>query len=153
MDVLKTAFFDYVTARGKGTDIVEQFVRAVLHFNSQYGSDISVSYSAMNLCGKPSNFPDYGDFPQSFVTVSYLSLILLTTFPIFFNLILIMFWFYWREPMENGGMKLHRLKKTINLKIMIRLLATISSVITLIISLIWLYRLCWFLWCTIFFIF
>ncbi|XP_077293273.1 F box and leucine-rich-repeat gene 4 isoform X2 [Arctopsyche grandis] len=71
MEVLKTAFFDYVTARGNGTDVVEQFVRAVLHFNSQYGSDISVSYSAMNLCGKPSNFPDYGDFPQSLVTRTY----------------------------------------------------------------------------------
>lgn len=49
--------------------IIEQFVLAVTDFSSQYGSDISVSYTAYNICGKPSKFPDYGDFSQSFVMV------------------------------------------------------------------------------------
>ncbi|XP_026461887.1 F-box/LRR-repeat protein 4-like [Ctenocephalides felis] len=51
--------------------IIEQFVLAVTDFSSQYGSDISVSYTAYNICGKPSKFPDYGDFSQSFVMRTY----------------------------------------------------------------------------------
>lgn len=47
----------------------EQFVKQVHHFSSQYGSDISISYTAYNIAGNPSKFPDYGDFPQAFVMV------------------------------------------------------------------------------------
>lgn len=50
--------------------IIEQFVQNVEDFSSQYGSEISVSYTAFNLRGPPSNFPDYGDYPQAFVMVS-----------------------------------------------------------------------------------
>lgn len=49
---------------------IKQFVQDVVDFSSQYGSDISISYTAYNITGKPSNFPDYGDFPQAFVMVS-----------------------------------------------------------------------------------
>lgn len=49
--------------------IIEQFVQNVEDFSSQYGSEISVSYTAINLRGPPSNFPDYGDYPQAFVMV------------------------------------------------------------------------------------
>lgn len=49
--------------------IIEQFVQNVEDFSSQYGSEISVSYTAFNLRGPPSNFPDYGDYPQAFVMV------------------------------------------------------------------------------------
>lgn len=54
------------------TDIIfiEQFVQDVVDFSSQYGSDMSISYTAYNITGKPSKFPDYGDFPQTFVMVS-----------------------------------------------------------------------------------
>lgn len=48
---------------------IEQFVQDVKDFSSQYGSDISISYTAYNISGKPSKFPDYGDFPQAFVMV------------------------------------------------------------------------------------
>lgn len=51
---------------------IKQFVHDVVDFSSQYGSDISISYTAYNITGKPSKFPDYGDFPQAFVMVSYL---------------------------------------------------------------------------------
>lgn len=50
-------------------NFVEQYVHEVLDFSSQYGSDTSISYTAYNLTGKPSKFPDYGDFPQAFVMV------------------------------------------------------------------------------------
>ncbi|KAK6618314.1 hypothetical protein RUM44_002766 [Polyplax serrata] len=50
---------------------VEQYVSEVLDFSSQYGSDTSISYTAYNLTGKPSKFPDYGDFPQAFVMKTY----------------------------------------------------------------------------------
>lgn len=49
---------------------IEQYVQDVVDFSSQYGSDISISYTAYNITGKPSKFPDYGDFPQAFVMVS-----------------------------------------------------------------------------------
>ncbi|XP_013143957.1 PREDICTED: F-box/LRR-repeat protein 4 [Papilio polytes] len=51
--------------------IIEQFVQNVEDFSSQYGSEISVSYTAFNLRGPPSNFPDYGDYPQAFVMRTY----------------------------------------------------------------------------------
>ncbi|KOC67635.1 F-box/LRR-repeat protein 4 [Habropoda laboriosa] len=48
---------------------IEQFVKHVCDFSSQYGSNISISYTAYNIAGNPSKFPDYGDFPQAFVMV------------------------------------------------------------------------------------
>lgn len=48
---------------------VEQFVKDVLDFSSQYGSNSNISYTAYNIAGNPSKFPDYGDFPQAFVMV------------------------------------------------------------------------------------
>lgn len=58
---------------GESSEItfIEQFVQDVVDFSSQYGSDISISYTAYNITGKPSKFPDYGDFPQAFVMVSF----------------------------------------------------------------------------------
>ena len=50
---------------------VEQFVKDVCDFSSQYGSNISISYTAYNIAGNPSKFPDYGDFPQAFVMRTY----------------------------------------------------------------------------------
>lgn len=48
---------------------VEQFVHSVRGFSSQYGRSLSISYTADNIVGRPSKFPDYGDFPQTFVMV------------------------------------------------------------------------------------
>ncbi|XP_033326339.2 F box and leucine-rich-repeat gene 4 [Megalopta genalis] len=49
----------------------EQYVKDVRDFSSQYGSNISISYTAYNIAGFPSKFPDYGDFPQAFVMRTY----------------------------------------------------------------------------------
>ncbi|KAG8227935.1 hypothetical protein J437_LFUL008747, partial [Ladona fulva] len=49
----------------------EQYADKVLDFSSHYGSEGSVSYTAYNLTGKPSKYPDYGDFPQTFVMRTY----------------------------------------------------------------------------------
>lgn len=54
---------------------IQQYVCQVLDFSSQYGSDISISYTACNIVGKPSKFPNYGDFPQTFLLVSYKNLL------------------------------------------------------------------------------
>lgn len=51
---------------------IEQYVKDVCDFSSQYGSNISISYTAYNIAGYPSQFPDYGDFPQAFVMVCYI---------------------------------------------------------------------------------
>ncbi|XP_071446527.1 F-box/LRR-repeat protein 4 [Hetaerina americana] len=50
---------------------LEQYADKVLDFSSHYGSEKSVSYTAYNLTGKPSKYPDYGDFPQTFVMRTY----------------------------------------------------------------------------------
>lgn len=51
-------------------NFIFQFSSDVVDFSSQYGSDISISYTASNLTGRPSKFPNYGDFPQTYVMVS-----------------------------------------------------------------------------------
>lgn len=69
VDVL--ALIDTITQEDNNeTVFVEQFVSDIRDFSSQYGSDISISYTAYNLAGKPSKYPDYGDYPQAFVMVS-----------------------------------------------------------------------------------
>lgn len=69
----------------KEQQIIEQFVHHVEDFSSQYGSEISVSYTAFNLRGPPSNFPDYGDYPQAFVMVKtgYIAIVLSVFYSIF----------------------------------------------------------------------
>lgn len=64
---------DYIfnTTVESNTDLViRQFANDVRSFSSQYGSDISISYTAYNICGQPSKYPAYGDFPQTFVMVN-----------------------------------------------------------------------------------
>ncbi|KAK3930588.1 F-box/LRR-repeat protein 4 [Frankliniella fusca] len=69
VDVL--ALIDTITKEDNETVFIEQFVSDVRDFSSQYGSDISISYTAYNLAGKPSKYPDYGDYPQAFVMRTY----------------------------------------------------------------------------------
>lgn len=51
--------------------IINQYVKNVLDFSSQYGSNFSISYTAYNITGRPSKYPDYGDFPETFAMVIY----------------------------------------------------------------------------------
>lgn len=48
---------------------INEYISEVLEFSSQYGNDESISYTAINLSGKPSKYPEYGDFPESFMLV------------------------------------------------------------------------------------
>lgn len=50
---------------------VVQYAQNVLDYSSQYGSDFSISYTAYNITGRPSKFPDYGDFPETFAMRTY----------------------------------------------------------------------------------
>lgn len=50
---------------------VNQYASEVLDFSSQYGSDYSISYTALNITGRPSKYPDYGDFPETFALRTY----------------------------------------------------------------------------------
>lgn len=50
-------------------DFVQQFVKNVRSFSSQYGGNSSISYAATNLIGPFSQFPNYGDFAQTFAMV------------------------------------------------------------------------------------
>lgn len=56
--------------RGKLVTI-KQYAQDVVDFSSQYGSDTSISYTAYNVTGKPSKYPDYGDFPETFAFRTY----------------------------------------------------------------------------------
>lgn len=47
-----------------------QYVLGVLDFSSQYGIDYSISYTAANVIGRPTKFPAYGDYPETFTMVS-----------------------------------------------------------------------------------
>lgn len=58
------------TAR-KQPVLINQYAQHVLDFSSQYGSDFSISYTAYNITGRPSKFPDYGDFPETFAMVNF----------------------------------------------------------------------------------
>ena len=49
--------------------IIQQFVSDVIDFSSQYGNDSSISYSAINITKKPSKFPCYGDFAETYQMV------------------------------------------------------------------------------------
>ncbi|XP_015113292.1 F-box/LRR-repeat protein 4 [Diachasma alloeum] len=57
--------------KDQSVTFVEQYVKEVGDFSSQYGSNISISYTAYNIAGNPSKFPDYGDFPHAFVMRTY----------------------------------------------------------------------------------
>lgn len=50
-------------------DPTKQFASSVVFFSSQYGSENSQSYGALNLAGNSHNYPSYGDFTQAFVLV------------------------------------------------------------------------------------
>uniref|UniRef100_A0A8D8FQ96 F-box/LRR-repeat protein 4 n=1 Tax=Culex pipiens TaxID=7175 RepID=A0A8D8FQ96_CULPI len=50
---------------------INQYAQDVVDFSTQYGSDTSISYTAYNVTGKPSKYPDYGDFPETFAFRTY----------------------------------------------------------------------------------
>lgn len=41
---------------------ISQFASRVLEFSTQYGSDNSISYTACNITGRPSKYPNYGKY-------------------------------------------------------------------------------------------
>lgn len=51
--------------------VVDQFAKEVEDFSSQYGSDGSISYVANNVVGKPTLYPQYGDFSSAYCMRSY----------------------------------------------------------------------------------
>lgn len=62
-----------VVGRNGSTDdiIIDQYANNVTDYSSQYGGDNRISYTAFNLTGRPSKFPDYGDFPETYAMVIY----------------------------------------------------------------------------------
>lgn len=51
--------------------VVDQYVKEVADFSSQYGSDGSISYVANNVIGKPTLYPEYGDFSSAYCMRTY----------------------------------------------------------------------------------
>lgn len=50
---------------------ISQWVSEVCDYSDSYGSQSSISYSAVNICGRPSKFPAYGDFAECFSMRAY----------------------------------------------------------------------------------
>lgn len=50
---------------------ISQWASEVVDFSDSYGSDSSISYSAVCICGRPSKFPAYGDFAECFSVRRY----------------------------------------------------------------------------------
>lgn len=50
---------------------ISQWANEVVDYSDSYGSDSSISYSAVNICGRPSKFPAYGDFAECFSLRKY----------------------------------------------------------------------------------
>lgn len=50
---------------------IAQFAQRATEYSSQYGSDCSISYTGCNITGRPSKYPNYGDFPETFAMVSF----------------------------------------------------------------------------------
>eukprot|EP00118_Oscarella_pearsei_P023435 m.280229 g.280229 ORF g.280229 m.280229 type:complete len:71 (+) comp40634_c0_seq5:160-372(+) len=48
---------------------MRQVACSVVNFSSQYGRDDSKAYTAANLAGDSSKYPQYGDFMEAFVLV------------------------------------------------------------------------------------
>jgi len=61
---------------GNYVDFIQQYVKKVRSFSSQYGGNYSVSYTAINIIGPPFVFPKYGDFSCTFAMVCILSCII-----------------------------------------------------------------------------
>lgn len=49
---------------------IQQFVKNIRSFSSQYGRNCSISYAASNIIGVPNRFPEHGDFVQTFAMVN-----------------------------------------------------------------------------------
>lgn len=86
---------------------IEQYVHDVLDYSSQYGSDMSISYTAYNVIGTPSQFPDYGDFPETFAMVIIILLKYKT------RLLLDRILFPRREHTAPGGTRLRHIRPTL----------------------------------------
>ncbi len=53
-----------------GGETISQFAGYVGNFSSQYGTDGTSSYAAVNLAGEPKIGNKYGDFIEAFVLVN-----------------------------------------------------------------------------------
>ncbi|GFS04891.1 F-box/LRR-repeat protein 4 [Elysia marginata] len=68
-------FYEVEKREGNVSPLAEGQIRLqgaqVTNFSSQYGSESSISYVALNLAGQLSIFPKYGDYTQSCVVRTY----------------------------------------------------------------------------------
>ncbi|KAG5666354.1 hypothetical protein PVAND_014388 [Polypedilum vanderplanki] len=54
------------TSEDDDASIISQYAQDLLDYSSCYGSHGSLSYSAVNICGRPCKYPSYGDFAECF---------------------------------------------------------------------------------------
>ncbi|XP_017778667.1 PREDICTED: F-box/LRR-repeat protein 4 [Nicrophorus vespilloides] len=52
-------------------EFLEQFADSVVDYSSRYNNCTSISYSPENVTGKPLKYPQYGDFPDTYILRTY----------------------------------------------------------------------------------
>lgn len=82
---------------------IEQYAESVLEYSSKYNSVMSISYAPENVTGKANRYPNYGDFPDTYILVC---MQIITSNNHYINAMC-------RELMEIGGTTVSLLKITI----------------------------------------
>lgn len=59
----------------KNMAFLEQFAESVIDYTSKYNSIMSILYAPENLIGKPTVYPSYGDFPDTYMLVSWINIL------------------------------------------------------------------------------
>uniref|UniRef100_A0A182Y569 F-box domain-containing protein n=2 Tax=Anopheles stephensi TaxID=30069 RepID=A0A182Y569_ANOST len=69
--MLQAKFNNYPSTAKYFVSEVEQYVEAVIYASSEYGPSTIISYNAINVIGRPNNFPVHGDHCDSYLLPSY----------------------------------------------------------------------------------
>ncbi|XP_053678006.1 F-box/LRR-repeat protein 4 [Anopheles nili] len=60
-----------LSQRASVADELKQYGGNIIHASNQYGSTMSISYAAVNFTGQPRNFPNYGDYQDTYLLTTY----------------------------------------------------------------------------------
>lgn len=70
VSALWSMFFPSRRLRVEDYKPTEYYVASVLNYTSKYNNQSSIGYAPENLIGKPKRYPNYGDFPDTYMLVS-----------------------------------------------------------------------------------
>lgn len=68
---MRTMSSNFFSIYSPGPATIEQYAKEVKDFSSQYGSEGSISYTALNVVGEPTIYPKFGDYTQAYLLRTY----------------------------------------------------------------------------------